>query len=453
VDGARTVTSFVADMLSVIAERGRNLVSWTFEGDSQRTVAELAEALLSEKGEASSIALAEELLSKYERLERSEREAFFLLLAKKFGVDEARAAAVARAFLEDPSRENALRLHLDTEPRRQELFRRLNHAPGGTRKLVRMRRDLLGLVTENSELKAVDADFHHLFASWFNRGFLVLQRITWATPATILEKIIDYEAVHEIDSWDELRRRIQPPDRRCYAFFHPALTDDPLIFVEVALTNGIAHSVTEVLADNREPIDKRKSDCAVFYSISNCQAGLRGVSFGNFLIKQVVEELARELPQIKTFVTLSPIPGFMEWLGRKMAEDSAGLSDDMRAELSELSEGKLPESGKLDDALQEHLAVLAAEYLVNAKTPAGKPLDPVARFHLGNGARIEQLNCAADLSPKALAQSAGMMVNYLYEPGAIVTNHQRYASENHVAISSAISLLLKKTSSFSELST
>jgi len=440
------MTSFVGEMLSVIAERGRNLVTWPGTDKNDRSVGALSHALLSEKGEASSIAIASELFESYGKLDEKQKLAYFLVLAEEFCADVNQVQKTAETFLNDPCDKNSFALHVSTEPRRQELFRRLNHAPDGTRQLVHMRHDLLKHIAKHPTLKNVDGDFHHLFISWFNRGFLVLQRINWATPATILEKIIEYEAVHEIDSWDELRRRIQPSDRRCYAFFHPALTDDPLIFVEVALTEEISRSMAPVLSKERVLLEKPKINTAVFYSISNCQAGLRGVSFGSFLIKQVVEELAGELPQIKTFVTLSPIPGFLSWLAQRTDDEGETpfkLSTGDQKIITDIKLGYWPDRAEDRAQMKEILLPLAADYLINAKRPHGKPVDPVARFHLGNGARLENLNWAGDHTTKGLAQSAGMMVNYLYEPGEIEKNHQIYENDEQIVASATVTRLLK----------
>ncbi|MCP4182390.1 MAG: malonyl-CoA decarboxylase [Hyphomicrobiales bacterium] len=436
-------------MLSIISERSRHLVPWIGNGDSGIDIVEITNALLSEKGGASSIAIAIELFHTYSALSSEQRLDFFLALAEQFCADIKQVEKAANAFLLSPSGKSSALLHTVTESRRQELFRRLNHAPGGTKLLVQMRQDLLGYLAEHSDLKSdlagVDADFVHLFSSWFNRGFLVLERITWATPATILEKIIEYEAVHEIDSWDELRRRIQPADRRCYAFFHPALGDDPLIFVEVALTGEISDSVGKVLAADREPVQQSKINTAVFYSISNCQEGLKKVSFGNFLIKQVVEELARELPQVKTFVTLSPIPGFMKWFKRNHGDTSVPefeLTDEDQGLMEKVESGEGSQIEKFEEE-KKLLMPLAAAYLIRSKTSGDRSLDPVAQFHLGNGAKLERLNWAADLSSRGLAQSAGMMVNYLYERDEIIKNHQSYENGGKVAASSSISKLVR----------
>jgi malonyl-CoA decarboxylase len=280
----------------------------------------------------------------------------------------------------------------------------------------------------------------HLLSSWFNRGFLVLRRIDWSTPANILEQIIRYEAVHEIRDWDDLRRRIDPVDRRCYAFFHPAMPDAPLIFVEVALTEQIPGAIAPLLAVDRQPAAIERARTAVFYSISNTQRGLGGISFGNFLIKQVVEELRRELPKLDTFVTLSPVPGFMPWL--KQATD-VPVSDEDRALLAHLDEPKWFENAELAAQLRGLLEPLAAYYFLKARTSKGRLIDSVARFHLGNGARLERINWLGDLSQKGLRESAGIMVNYLYRLEDIEKNHEAYANDGEVVASSAVKKLLK----------
>ena len=310
-------TSFFGEMLQTISERGRALIDRARDrrGDAaarSASLVELCEELLSGRGEASGVALAREILSAYSELTTGPRIAFFEALAVRFSVDRERIDAAVDAWTRLGTDEAAAELHLAAEPRRQELFRRLNLAPGGTAALVAMREDLMDALVHRDDLSPVDQDFVHLFSSWFNRGFLVLRRIDWSTPAIVLEKIIRYEAVHQIRDWDDLRRRIDPPDRRCYAFFHPALNDEPLIFVEVAFTNGIPGAIGPILGKDGNTIAPDRANTAVFYSISNCQRGLAGVSFGNFLIKQVVEEISREFPRLSTFVTLSPVPGFAE---------------------------------------------------------------------------------------------------------------------------------------------
>jgi malonyl-CoA decarboxylase len=313
------------------------------------------------------------------------------------------------------------------EPARQELFRRLNMAPGGTAALVEMRRLLLAGARDHPEWRAIESDLLHLLRSWFNRGFLRLERIDWRTSAMVLEKLIQYEAVHAIEGWRDLRRRLEA-DRRCFAFFHPQLPDEPIIFIEVALTRGMSAHVQPLL-DVRAPVaPPGGADSAMFYSITNCQAGLRGISFGNLLIKQVAEELKRELPQLKRFATLSPIPGFRAWLAR---EAPMPLLDDAAWHL-----------GEIPEAAQKTLVRLCARYLLQAKQ-GDEPLDPVARFHLGNGASLERLNWMGDVSEQGIVRSAGMMVNYAYRLEDVEENHQRYFREHRVVASSAVQKLAR----------
>ncbi|MFJ5487873.1 malonyl-CoA decarboxylase domain-containing protein, partial [Hansschlegelia beijingensis] len=321
----------------------------------------------------------------------------------------------------------------------------INSPPDGMAALVRMREALLALKAGDPGLAVVDDDFAHLFGSWFNRGFLVLRPIDWASPASVLEKIIRYEAVHEIRDWEELRRRLEPPDRRCFAFFHPRLVDEPLIFVEVALTTDMPASVAEVLAPERAPIAAEQASAAVFYSISNCQEGLRGVSFGNFLIKQVVQDLRRDLPELATFVTLSPVPGFAAWLAREREDpesDALGLDD--RALLAVLDDRGWMDDPEATERLRPVMTRACAWYLVNARNSRGGVIDPVARFHLGNGARLERVNFLGDRSPRAMRQAHGMMVNYLYELEEIEANHEAFFDRGEVATSSSVRRLARR---------
>lgn len=437
-------TSFFGDMFETVTERGRALIdrSLNRRESAQRrseSLADLCEELLSGRGEASGAALAREILNMYGELTTGPRIAFFEALASRFGPDRERIAKVADKYAAAPSDALALELHRATEPRRQELLRRLNLAPAGTSALVRMREQLLDAMVHRADLAAVDADFVSLFTSWFNRGFLVLRRIDWRTPANILEKIIQYEAVHEISDWKDLRTRIDPPDRRCYAFFHPALVDEPLIFVEVALTREIAGAIPPILAIGGERLNAEKATTAIFYSISNCQRGLAGVSFGSFLIKQVVGEISREFPRLSTFVTLSPAPGFAGWLKRERHRDGSVLvNEDDRASLELLDQPGWHADPAIADKLKEPLLRAAASYYFAARTRTGAPVDPVARFHLGNGARLERINFMADPSPKGLKQSHGIMVNYLYDLDDIEKNHEAYAGARIIVASSAV---------------
>jgi malonyl-CoA decarboxylase len=438
-----TSNAFFSDLLASISERGRTLLRRAGPPDARHDASdlvELCEALLSGRGEASGTAMAREVLDRYRHLDEAGQLSFFTTLAEAYGPDREKLSQAIESWRAQPTDEDASDLHFASEPRRQELIRRLNRAPGGTSALVAMRADLLRAMNGHKDLAALDRDVVHLLSSWFNRGFLVLRRIDWSTPANILEQIIRYEAVHEIRDWDDLRRRIDPADRRCYAFFHPALVDEPLIFVEVALTESIPGAIAPLLAEDRQPVPVDRARTAVFYSISNTQRGLGGISFGNFLIKQVVEELRRELPKLENFVTLSPVPGFMKWL--KQADD-VPVSDEERALLARLDEPDWFNNAELTSQLRAVVEPLAAHYFLKARTPKGRLIDSVARFHLGNGARLERIDWLGDLSPKGLRESAGIMVNYLYRLEDIEKNHEAYANQGDVIASSAVKKLLK----------
>jgi malonyl-CoA decarboxylase len=436
--------SFFSEMLQSIADRGRALIQRR-EPARERSagLVELCEALLSGRGEASGVALAREILARYATLTIGPRIAFFEALETTFGHDRARIEAAVAAWRASPSAENAAELHRASEPRRLELFRRLNLAPGGTTALVRMREQLMDAMDHRDDLAVIDNDFVHLFSSWFNRGFLVLRRIDWSTPASILQKIIHYEAVHEIRDWDDLRRRIDLPDRRCYAFFHPALVDEPLIFVEVALTREMPSAIEPILADKRDVVEVERATTATFYSITNCQRGLNGVSFGHFLIKQVVEDVSREVPRVSTFVTLSPAPNFAGWLKRERAQEaSLALNDEDREALAALDNPDWWRTPEIAEGLREPLLRAAAWYYMRGRNSRGLPVDAVARFHLGNGARLERLNWLGDTSERALAQSHGLMVNYLYDLDYIERNHEAYAQQHAIVAASAVSRLV-----------
>ncbi len=442
--------SFFGEMLQSISERGRALIDRARErrgSDATRSesLVELCDHLLSGRGEASGVAMARDILTRYAELTTGPRIAFFEALAARFGPDQARLERAIAVWRDNPTDDTAAEVHAASEPRRQELFRRLNLAPGGTVALVRMREQLLDVLAHRKDdLGPVDDDFVHLFSSWFNRGFLVLRRIDWSTPANILEKIIRYEAVHQISDWDDLRRRIDPHDRRCFAFFHPALVDDPLIFVEVALTRDIPGAIAPILASERDVFDAGKARTAVFYSISNCQRGLAGVSFGNFLIKQVVEEVCRELPKLSNFVTLSPVPGFAKWLKRERENgSSAALSEADKTALAALDEAGWWADADVADKLKDPVMRAAAWYFLRARSPRGLPVDPVARFHLGNGARLERMDWLGDISEKGIAQAYGLMVNYLYDLDDIEKNHEAFAESRTVVASNAVQRYLR----------
>jgi malonyl-CoA decarboxylase len=440
-------TSFFGELLQTISERGRALLARSRRGEASvrsESLVELCEHLLSSRGEASGVARAREILVRYGELTTGPRIAFFEALHERFGPDPARMQAAVAAWNEKPSDSAVAEVHAASEPRRQELFRRLNLAPGGTAALVRMREQLMDVLGNRDDLSPVDDDFVHLFSSWFNRGFLVLRRIDWSTPAIVLDKIIRYEAVHEISDWNDLRRRIDPSDRRCFAFFHPALIDDPLIFVEVALTRDIPEAIAPILSPAREVSEPDKARTAAFYSISNCQRGLAGVSFGSFLIKQVVEEITREMPKLATFATLSPVTNFAAWLARERGdENSAALNAIDKAALTELDQADWWRDAETAGRLQGPLLRAAAWYFLRARSGRGQPVDAVARFHLGNGARLERINWLGDTSERAMAQAHGLMVNYLYDLDDIEKNHEAYAETRTVVASSAVQRLLR----------
>ena len=413
---------------------------------STRKAVTLCRALLSQRGEASGAAVAREVLAAYDSLQGTALEAFFDVLANEFSPDPEEVGSAADAYRKEPSQANLVRLVRVVEPRRQELFRRLNMATGGTAALVEMRRRILTQLKSRPHWAGIEADLEHLLASWFNRGFLVLARIDWRTSALILEKLIRYEAVHAIQGWTDLRRRLQA-DRRCFAYFHPSLPDEPIIFIEVALTHGISDKVQPLLDVDSPVTDPTRANCATFYSITNCQEGLRGISFGNFLIKQVAENLGREFPRLKTFSTLSPIPGFRAWLRDADTLDRLARSPDpggaaLAKRLRSLDEPDWHTRPDLAKALEDPLLRLCAYYLLHAKHE-GEPLDPVARFHLGNGARMERLDWLADTSGLGLARSAGIMVNYMYRLDQIEHNHEAYA-DRHEVVSSAKFLVLAR---------
>ena len=442
---ATTNGSFLSGLFQSVADRGRALVGFPrVEGQGVEALLGLTLKLLAGRGEASGAALAETILSAYGRLAPPQKLEFLIAVAERHGYDQARLGDVARAFLAEPGEATAAKLAAQVEPKRQELVRRLNHAVGGTPALVSMRQDLLGFASEHPALAAFDQDFLQLFSSWFNRGFLVLRRIDWTTPANILEKIIRYEAVHTIEGFDDLRRRLEPRDRRLYAFFHPALGDEPLIFVEVALTDAIPAAIGPLLEAERVALPPQAATTAVFYSISNAQRGLARVSFGNFLIKQVVEDLKRELPRLQHFVTLSPVPGFAAWLKTERESDhSLYVTPAMRRALGLLDHPNWVKKPAAAEAVDGALATLGAQYLLHARTPSGSVVDPVARFHLGNGAKVERLNPLGDLSPIAMRQSHGLMVNYRYELDEIEGNHEAFANKAEVAASSAVRRLAR----------
>ena len=403
--------SLLADLLSTVFKRRYRALA-SAQKDA-RPLSELAEDLMGSAGEISGLALADEMFSRFKRLDDDDKLAFFGYISDAMDIEPERLRQALDAYEKHPSKASYRAFSEAAEPRRHEFLRRLNGVPGATGQLVHMRAELLRLAGQDSRMAPLDLDFRHLFASWFNRGFLVLRPINWESPAHILEKIIAYEAVHAISSWDDLRRRLEPADRRCFAFFHPAMPDEPLIFVEVALTQGVPNSIQSLLAEDRRAIAADQANTAVFYSISNCQKGLASISFGNSLIKQVAADLAAAMPELTTFVTLSPIPSLSIW------REEQGLQPPDRND---------PELAR----------DLAAYYLLHAKAKGDQPFDPVARFHLGNGAMVHAVHAEADLSDKGMAQSDGVMVNYLYDLDQVGSNHELYVSTKEVVASAEV---------------
>lgn len=394
--------------------------------------------LLSERGESNGASMANDVLTQYAKLDETYREKFFSSLAERFNPDPKEILGAAEAYSKNPNATNLIWLTKVAEPPRQELLRRLNRGAGGTHAIVQMRQELLRLLEKRSDLAAIDADMRHLLSSWFNPGFLKVHQVDWKSPAHILEKIIQHEAVHEIDGWDDLRRRLQP-DRRCFAFFHQQLPDEPLIFVEVALLQEIPEAIGPLVDKKSKPDDHSNHKVAAFYSISNCQPGLRGVSLGNFLIKKVAEQLKTELPSLKTFVTLSPIPGFMDWVHTRAQQDDPKLKPALNLKIKEALEkldfqkkswAERLVAGFHPDELSEDekaaMMALAAIYLIHYSPLRGG--NSVAKFHLGNGAKLHRINWAGDLSRKGLKQSAGLMVNYLYDLETVEENHERFVN-------------------------
>ena len=404
--------------------------------------------LLSERGETNSMAIARQLVERIDALPEGQLDDFFDYLSLQLSPDPKKVLQAAQDYAELPNAQRLIALTQVAEPPRQELLRRLNRTPGGTGTLVRMRRALLQRLSKKPEWMALESDLLHLFGSWFNPGFLQMRRVDWNSPAKLLEKIIHHEAVHAIDGWDDLRRRLQP-DRRCFAFFHPQLPDEPLIFVEVALLPDMPAAIAPLIDKASTPLTPERFRVAAFYSISNCEPGLRNVSLGNFLIKSVAEQLQRELPRIKTFCTLSPVPGLAAWLLREpdfaalphLRRHAAADFEAARQHLRKLCDGDLAAlqraatHERMDKESTAALLTLCAAYLLHlSPTPEG---DPVARFHLDNGARLERLNAHGNMSAKGLKQSFGIMVNYLYDLDKVEASREKF-KQGEVARSRAV---------------
>jgi malonyl-CoA decarboxylase len=410
----------------------------------------LCAKLLTERGQAVSTALAREALALYAELDRPQQVAFFKALLGTFSPDPRQVLQAAERYAAEPTAARLVELHRVAEPARQELLRRLNRVPGGTAAILRMREHLQQALREDPALAAVDGDFRHLLASWFNPGFLQIVRVDWRTPAELLERIITYEAVHAIQGWDDLRRRLEQ-DRRCFAFFHPALPGEPLIFVEVALVDAMPEAIGPLLDAQVARGDPKRARVAALYSINSCQRGLRNVSLGTFLVKQVVDLLATEFPRLRQFCTLSPIPGFATWVTAQLRQPEAGQPRALGRSLAAIVRTLGPDPVRVvsDPAAAERLQLvrepllgLCATYLLTPGEPGAGTHDPVARFHLNNGARLERINWGADASKRGLHDSFGMMVNYVYAPETIEKNHDRFLNGRIAASRQVTSLTL-----------
>ena len=414
---------FVQELLNSIFEKPIKSKSFNFFAEKKKSIStkDFIDNVSSAKGEVSALGYAELLMQHCEHLSENDLLDFFKLIRDNYEISAKDLSVAIESYKTEQSSNNLINLLKLSEPKRREIFRRCNGISRGTIRLVNIRKRLLKLLKNNSELKAVDHDMVYLFKNWFNRGFLILRPINWETPAHILEKIIAYEAVHQINSWDELRARLAPKDRRCFAFFHPAMQDEPIIFVEVALMKGIPSKIEDVLREKRDILDPEETSVAVFYSISNCQKGLAGISFGNFLIKQVANDLNLEFKNLKKFITLSPVPGFRKWIRNKSPKV------DIKLEKCVTREHFL----KNHDLIMHHVG----NYFMKSDRPDGLPNDPVARFHLGNGASLEQVNFLGDSSINGKVLSAGIMVNYLYDLDKVEKNHELLVSEKKINVS------------------
>ena len=421
--------SFFQNMISSIMKSGLNLSRFGIQdfGSLHQDIKKATESVMSTTGEVSSIAFAGHLLDLIEAETEDGLDEYLSYLLKEYDIDTDSLLKNVKAYSRDKNSTNLGLIGNSSEPRWIELFRRLNATPGGTHRLIKLRERIKTLLNDGREhLKTLDAGLLKLFKYWFNSSFLVLEKIDWSTPANVLEKIIEYEAVHEINSWDDLRARLAPNDRQCFAFFHPLIPEDPLIFVEVALTNGIPESIESVIKIDRDEIEYNKINTAVFYSISNCQDGLAGISFGNFLIKKVAHKLKQEISEIDKFVTLSPVPGLMRWM-----ENHAPVTYENCI-------------NKIND--DENLLKKTFLYLTESNREDNLPNDPVARFHLGNGAILHKINLHGDQSKKGMAQSHGVMINYLYDLDIVEKNHELFFKNKEVVLSGEMKSLKKKYS-------
>ena len=427
---------FLKKIINSIADAGKELLHKTLPiKKNLETLLELCDDLISYKGVASGIAIAREISEIYLSLSKEDKKKFFIAVDEKFKPNLEAAEKKSLEFIKNKNTNTLKELSSLAEGNRQEFIRRMNMAPNGTAFLVSMREDLLRFVLEDSSLSNLDEDFRHLFRSWFNPGFLRLERITWDTKAAVLERIISYEKVHKIKDMTDLKRRLDE-DRRFYAYFHPVLPDEPLIFVQVAFTQGLASSVQDIIKPMTP--NQPKADTATFYSISNCQQGLTSVTLGNFLIKRVVYEIQQENPKIKHFGTLSPLPGFAEWVNyieENKLRSILGSEDYEKVKFLRSTDVKIG-----DPRIIEHKKIikkLTIHYLIKEKVN-GKPVNAVTRFHLGNGASIENIVINGNISDYGYNESFGIMVNYIYHLDKLEKIHEEYISNHQISYSDKI---------------
>ena len=422
------------EIISSIADAGKKLFTKKeYKRNDLETIINLCDDLLSNKGAAFGITVARDITELYQTLSIENRLLFFKKINEKYKPSFTRVNEAIDAYKTSQNEKTLSDLFKVSEGKRRELFRRMNMAPNGTSSVVALREDLLKTLEDHKDLRALDDDLRHLFRAWFNPGFLKLEKITWDTKAAVLEKIIKYERVHQMKDMNELKRRLGE-DRRFYSYFHPALEDEPIIFVQVALTKGLGKSIQDLMKPSIG--DQKKNDTATFYSISNCQEGLSRVTLGNFLIKRVVYEIQEELPNIKNFGTLSPIPGFADWFfylkDSKIKSILANLSDQ---DLSFLKSQDLKIGDGRIIANKEAIIKLVSHYIINEKNQKGLPINDVSRFHLGNGAIVDDIIINANISEVGFKRSYGIMVNYLYELKNIEKNHENYVNNKKVILS------------------
>ena len=415
--------SFFQNILSSVMKSTKRLNRFGLKsfGNLHNDINKAVESVMSTSGEVSSIVYAEHLLNLIEKQDDKSLIKFLKNLLLNYDIDTKKLLKDVKIYSSEKNEQNLKKIRSSSEPKWIELFRRLNSTTNGTFRLVKLRERIRSL--KEPDLKTFDSGLLNLFKYWFNPSFLVLEKIDWETPANILEKIIEYEAVHEINSWDDLRARLAPSDRQCFAFFHPLIPNDPLIFVEVALCEDIPKSIEEIIKIDRAELDIEDANTAIFYSISNCHNGLLGISFGNFLIKKVAKNLKRELPELNQFQTLSPLPGLMKWM-----EEYAPITFERCSD---------------KNCSNDELMKQTVRYLTESNRSDGLPNDPVARFHIGNGATLERVNLNADVSSKGLSQSYGIMANYLYDLDVVEENHELFFKNKIVQTSNLIKSIKK----------